>query len=189
MLNAFMAVMIIIQWIRLCLSVRGSGFMSGGLRTLRYFTILSNLLEAYACVMFIRKGNELLKYIAAVSVGLTFTVVMIFLGPIFGYALMFYGASLWFHLLIPLMAMAEFVICNRKKMTVKDNLLTVFPMLVYGISYLGNIIINGIPGNDWYGFLRWGYVVGAVILVIIVIITFLIGFILKKLNEKVGVIK
>lgn len=188
-INALMAVMIITQWIKLCLSISGSGFMTGGLRTLKYFTVLSNLLEAFACVMFIVKGNETIKYVAAVSVGLTFTVVMVFLGPVFGYAMMFAGPSLWFHLLIPLAAMAELIIFNHRKLTVKDNLWTVFPMLVYGISYLGNIIINGIPGNDWYGFLRWGYPAGAVILVIIVLITYLIGFILRKLNEKVGVIR
>ena len=86
-------------------------------------------------------------------------------------------------------AMAELIVFNRKKLTAKDNLWTVFPMLVYGISYLGNIIINGIRGNDWYGFLRWGYPVGAVVLVIIVLITYLIGLLLRKLNEKVGVIR
>ena len=188
-LNALMAVMIIIQWIRLCLSISGSGFMTGGFRTLKYFTVLSNLLEAFACILFLLKGNEIIKYVAAVSVGLTFMVVMAFLGPIFGYAMMFTGPSLWFHLLIPLAAMAELIVFNRKKLTAKDNLWTVFPMLVYGISYLGNIIINGIRGNDWYGFLRWGYPVGAVVLVIIVLITYLIGLLLRKLNEKVGVIR
>ena len=160
--------------------------MTGGFRTLKYFTILSNLLEAFACVLFVINGNELIKYVGAVSVGLTFTVVMVFLGPLFGYRMMFYGASLWFHALIPLMAMAEFVMCNSREMTSRDNLYAVFPMLVYGIGYVGNIIIRGIPHNDWYGFMSWGYPVGTVIFALIVAVTYLIGLLLRKINEKVG---
>lgn len=186
-LNAFLAVMVIIQWVILSTGMPGSTFMSGGFRTLRYFTVLSNLLEAAACVMWILKKDEKLKYIAAVSVGLTFTVVMAFLGPLFGYPMMFRGPSLWMHGIVPLAAMAEFIICNRDKITVRDNLWAVFPMLIYGICYLGNIIINGIPGNDWYGFMLWGYPGGAAALVIIVFVTYLIGLVLRKLNEKVGV--
>ena len=186
-LNAFLAVMVIIQWVILSTSIPDSSFMSGGFRTLKYFTVLSNLLEAAACIVWIINGNEKLKYVGAVSVGLTFTVVVVFLGPLFGYLMMFTGPSLWMHGIVPLAAMAECIIFNRERLTVRDNLLAVLPMLVYGIFYLGNIIINGIPGNDWYGFMLWGYPVGAAALVIIVCVTYLIGLVLRKLNEKVGV--
>ena len=110
-LNAFLAVMVIIQWVILATGIPDSSFMSGGLRTLRYFTVLSNLLEAAACIIWILTGNEKLKYVGAVSVGLTFTVVMVFLGPLFGYLMMFTGPSLWMHGIVPLAAMAEMIIC------------------------------------------------------------------------------
>jgi hypothetical protein len=131
------------------------------------------------------KPNEKLKYAAAVSVGLTFTVVMTFLGQIYGYRMMFSGSSLWFHGLIPLLAMTEFIFCNKTPMSSKDNFWAVVPMLAYGIVYVGNIFINGIKGNDWYGFIRWGYGVGAVIFMVILGITYLIGFLLRKLNKTV----
>ena len=57
-LNAFLAVMVIIQWVILATGIPDSSFMSGGLRTLRYFTVLSNLLEAAACIIWILTGNE-----------------------------------------------------------------------------------------------------------------------------------
>ena len=186
-LNAFLAVMILIQWVILATGIPDSSFMSGGLRTLKYFTVLSNLLEAAACIIWIITENEKIKYVAAASVGLTFTVVMVFLGPLFGYLMMFTGPSLWMHGIVPLAAMAEMIIFNREKMTVRDNLRAVFPMFIYGIFYLGNIIINGIPGNDWYGFMLWGYPGGAAALVIIICVTYGIGLVLRKLNEKVGV--
>ena len=185
--NAFLAVMILIQWVILATGIPDSSFMSGGLRTLKYFTVLSNLLEAAACIIWILTGNEKLKYVGAVSVGLTFTVVMVFLGPLFGYLMMFTGPSLWMHGIVPLAAMAEMIMFNREAMTVRDNLRAVFPMFIYGIFYLGNIIINGIPGNDWYGFMLWGYPGGAAALVIIICVTYGIGLVLRKLNEKVGV--
>lgn len=186
-LNAFLAVMVIIQWVILATGIPDSSFMSGGLRTLKYFTVLSNLLEAAACIIWIITGNEKIKYVSAVSVGLTFTVVMVFLGPLFGYLMMFTGPSLWMHGIVPLAAMAEMIMFNREAMTVQDNLRAVFPMFIYGIFYLGNIIINGIPGNDWYGFMLWGYPGGAAALVIIICVTYGIGLVLRKLNEKVGV--
>lgn len=183
-LNLLMAVIIIIEWGRLCFSITGESFMSGGLRTLKYFTVLSNLLEAAACILFVWKGNELIKYAAAVSVGVTFTVVMIFLGPVFGYAMMFSGPSLWFHGLIPLMAMAEFVVFNESEMSARDNMKACVPLLIYGIGYIGNILMNGVLSNDWYGFMRWGYFIGSIVFLIILAIAYLIGLLLRKLNMK-----
>ncbi len=182
-LNLFMAFIIVVLWLKMALTTSSTAFMAGGFRTLRYFTILSNLLEAFACILLIIKGNEKVKYVAAVSVALTFTVVMVFLGPIFGYPLMFRGSSLCFHGLIPLLSMAEFIFCNKKPMNSKDNLWAVMPMLVYGIGYVGNILINGIPRNDWYGFMRWGYGVGSIIFIVILGVTYLIGLLLRKLNQ------
>ena len=59
-------------------------------------------------------------------------------------------------------------------------------MVIYGIGYVGNILVHGIKGNDWYGVLRWGYGIGAIIFAVIVFITWLIGLLLRKLNQKVN---
>ena len=185
-LNIFLAAIIIYLWLRMCFGYSGQSFMRGGFRNLKYFTILSNLLEAIACIVFVLKGNEKLKYTAAVSVMLTFTVVVVFLGHVYGYKMMFSGPSLWFHGLVPVIAMMEFIICNKTPMTKRDNLFAVVPLVLYGIGYLGNILINGIVKNDWYHFMSWGYGVGFVIFAVIIITVYLIGLVLRKLNEKVA---
>ena len=188
-LNAFLAVMVIIQWVILATGIPDSSFMSGGLRTLRYFTVLSNLLEAAACIIWILTGNEKLKYVGAVSVGLTFTVVMVFLGPLFGYAAMFYGVSFWLHGVVPLCAIFEFLFCNRTKFSQKDSFLAVLPMMIYGLFYVGNILINGVGewphSNDWYGFMSWGYPIGFAIYFFISFATWAFAVFLKKANEAI----
>ena len=183
-------------WLKMVFSSTDGVLVSTGLRSLRYFTILSNLLEGFASVVFLLNMKKekpwvnLLKYVAAVSVGLTFLVVVVFLGPLFGYLFMFIGVNFWLHLIVPVLAMVEFVIYNREKYTVKDNLIASLPMVIYGIFYLGNIIINGVgqwpDSNDWYGFMSWGLPVGIVIFFVIVAVTYGIGLVLRKLNGKVS---
>ena len=193
-LNALIAVAVVAEWI--IMITGGDGMLSArGIGSLKYFTILSNLLEVFASVFWLassfkaksKNNGETLKYAAAASVMLTFTVVMVFLGPMFGYASMFVGPNLWFHLLIPLIAAAEFVLLSEKAMNRRDNILAVLPMLIYGVFYLGNNLINGTgewPNtNDWYGFMLWGKPAGIAIFFLIILVTYLLGFSLRKLRD------
>ena len=133
------------------------------------FKVLSNLLAG-----------------AAAAVGLTFMVVMVFLGPLYGYPMMFTGANLFFHLLIPIAAMAEIIFLSDTGFTRRDNRLTILPPLLYGTGYLGNNIINGIgewpDTNDWYSFLAWGYPMGIVIFAVICAVAWLLGLMLRQLQ-------
>ena len=172
----------------------GEGTLSSrGLGSLKYFTTLSNLLEGAASVWWLiaalRSGTRLaerLKFVAAAAVMLTFTVVMTFLGPLYGYRYMFGGANLWFHLLVPLMAAAEFILLGDGTMTRRDDLLAVLPPLLYGAVYLCNILVNGVGEyphtNDWYGFVLWGLPVSIVIFAVICGVTYLLALMLRKLS-------
>ena len=176
----------------------GLGLSQGGWRAMKYFTVLSNVLEGLAAIIWlgsrvVRKGEEWtdrLKYVADVAVMLTFLVVMLFLGPLFGYGSMFTGHNLFFHLLVPVASMAEFAVLNETPMTRRYNALAVLPMLLYGVYYVGNAAINGIgewPNtNDWYGFLTWGWGIGVVIFAVIAAVTYLAGFVLRVLNKKIA---
>ena len=82
------------------------------------------------------------------------------------------------------MAMAEFIIFNEKKMSAKDNLFVMLPPLVYGTVYVINTFINGVEGNDIYGFLIWGYAVGILIFAVICLAAFIIGLILRLVNAR-----
>ena len=196
LINVFIEIIVPYSWLRMVFSTSDGVLVSTGLRSLKYFTILSNLLEGFASVVFLlnlknkKQWVNLLKYVAAVSVGLTFLVVVVFLGPLFGYLFMFIGVNFWLHLIVPVLAMVEFVIYNREIFTVKDNLIASLPMVIYGIFYLGNIIINGVgqwpDSNDWYGFMSWGLPVSIVIFFVIVAVTYGIGLVLRKLNGKVS---
>ena len=192
------------SWIGMTLF--GDGALAlNGLRNLRYFTMLSNIFAGIAAIMWLVRTpgsnggdqkepviaderTERVKYIAACSVGLTFTVVMVFLGPLYGYLAMFSGANLFLHLVIPLMAMGEIIFLSGAEYTKRDNLLAVIPPLIYGLAYLANILINGMgewpDTNDWYLFFAWGYPVGAAIYVIIIVVTWLIGFGMRKAQRR-----
>ena len=69
-------------------------------------------------------------------------------------------------------------------MSVKDNLFAIFPPLVYGTVYVINTLINGIKGNDIYGFLIWGYPIGILIFAVICFVAFLIGLVLRLINAR-----
>lgn len=156
-----------------------------GIRSLKYFTVLSNIFEGTACIVWIAAGREKsaaaerLKYMAAVSVALTFLTVMLFLGPLYGYLAMLEGVNFFLHLLVPVLALAECIFLTDTTYTKRDNLLAVIPMLLYGTVYLANNLINGTgqwpDTNDWYGFLNWGLPVGLGIFAALCLITWLAG--------------
>lgn len=162
-----------------------------GSENLKFFTVESNILAGIAalintiCILKNKKSKAVavFKYIAAAAVGLTFLTIAAFLGPIYGHSHMYHGSNLFFHLIIPLIAMAEFVFLNDKKMGFMENLYTMIPPILYGTGYLINILINGAEGNDFYAFTAWGLPIGIGIFVCIVATTFLLGLILRKLNR------
>ena len=195
LVNIILAITVAISWVSIFFSASGT-LMRNGINSLKYFTVLSNLLEGAASVIWLvstRKNDkaseraELLKYIAAAAVGLTCATVLVFLGPLYGYPAMFAGGSLYMHLLTPVVAIAEIIFLSDYKYTRKDNRLAVLSPLIYAVFYLGNNIINGIgewpDTNDWYFFLAWGYPVGILILVIICIVTWLLGVVMRKMQR------
>lgn len=129
-----------------------------GLQSLRYFTVLSNLLQGgvcLACLFGAKVGRW--KYVSAVSVALTFFVVLLLLGPAYGYDSMYHGANLWFHLILPVLSMVDFLVFDREgAFSLRDSLFTLIPMLAYSLFYVGNLLVNGVRDNDWYGFAKRG---------------------------------
>ena len=143
----------------------GQGRLSAARRqSLKFFTVLSNLLMGFSSAAYVTamsipgdvpRAIVLLKYLATVSVAVTFTTVMLFLGPQMGYASLFRGANLLFHLIVPLAAILDFILFDRSgPVFPKDAPLGVIPVMLYGTGYLLNLIFRGVEGNDWYGFAR-----------------------------------
>ncbi|MBQ7064477.1 MAG: hypothetical protein IJM90_06290 [Firmicutes bacterium] len=198
-LNALMLLIVPVAWSRMLLDLTGGDVRFLGLSSLRMFTILSNLLEAAACGCFLRAvasppGSILsrfavrIKYTALVTVTLTFLVTAGFLGPVFGYRKMFSGVSFWLHLVVPVIAIVEWFCFEKTRLSAWDNLVAVMPISLYGIYYLGNILINGVGSkartNDWYGFFRWGIPIGVCILLGLLVIAFLLGLLYRKVQPR-----
>ena len=61
------------------------------------------------------------------------------------------------------------------------------PSFLYGTVYLLNNLINGIgewpDGNDWYGFLNWGFPVGIIIYLGVILVTWFIACVLRAINH------
>ena len=192
-LNAFIAVAVPAAWIWMALSATG-------VRSLRYFTVLSNILAGVAAIAYMiscsRHGGEasrgvrVFKYVAAVQVAVTFMTVAFMLAPIWGLLDLFSGPNFFFHLLIPLAAIIEFIVFKDSRPSIVENLFVVIPVFLYGCGYAANILINGMGGdtpkttNDWYYFLNWGWGIGAVIFVGILASAFLVGLILRLTKKK-----
>lgn len=172
----------------------GASLTASGAKALRYFTVQSNLfvglvalLYALALIRMLRTRAsavpgwlQALMLVATAAVMLTFLVVTCFFVPVFGINDLYKGPNFWFHLTIPLLAIGSFVLLDcfapLKKSAV---LLSAIPMLLYGVFYAGNCLLNGVGDyankpNDWYYFLYWGLPVGIGIFVVLCGVT--VGF-------------
>ena len=172
----------------------GAGLMSSGFANLKYFTVLSNLfcgIVALVRLMFYALSKEfsiLPKLMAASATGLTFLIIAAFLQPLYPDLNLYEGGNLYFHLIVPLLAIAEFLIIRtREKIPFKYTLYSALLALLYGTYYLVNILINGIgewpETNDWYGFLNWGFPIGIAIFAAVVLMEFGIACLLRFLNN------
>ena len=197
-LNAAIVVLCAFAW---CQMVFGWGWehapLSGlGLSSLKYFTIQSNLLSALvsaACVFCLVRGGGRsmpdwlhgMRLVATTGVALTFVTVEAFLSPaLYGYASMHAGANLWFHLVLPLMAIASFCIFEADRpMSACWTFAAIAPMVLYGAGYLTNILANGIPGNDWYGFTAWGLERTPIVFAVMALVVWLIACGLRTANQ------
>ena len=202
-ISAFIAVMVPVAWCMMLFSRSDMALTAIGLYSLKYFTVLSNLLLGAASlvyavflVRFLRTGSavprwaHLLKFMATVATTVTLMTVLLFLGPVLGYAPMFVGANLWFHLIVPVAAIVEFVLFDVSHgLAFRETLLGVAPTLLYGIGYCGNILLNGVGEfsntNDWYGFTMWGVQYMPVVFAVMLLATWLFAVALRAGNTVV----
>ncbi len=196
-LNIFIGIMSFASWIYMTFfSKSGSELASNGWESLKYFTVLSNLLNGFVCLLYSYKTLhhsesvmlKKLKLVATSCIGLTFVTVFVFLGPLFGYDKMFQGANFWMHLILPILSFISFIVLERGiHLSFQNTYLIFIPVGIYEIVYLTNNLVNGIgvwpDTNDFYGFLTWGYGIGLLIAVIILFATWMISVILGKLGK------
>ncbi len=196
-LNLFIGMMSFIAWMGMALLTQDAQLAASGLENLKFFTILSNLFNGVICILYVywmRKGKSITlaqrtwKLMSTTAVGLTFTTVMVFLGPLYGYGAMFTGANFWLHLVLPVASMISYIFLEEGVyMPFKQTLYGALPTLLYSIGYVSNILLHGKgewPNtNDFYAFLYWGNGIGAIIATVIFLVSWILACILWKIES------
>ncbi len=141
-----------------------------GLKSLKYFTVDSNILCGLAAlteavsvagVCFGRQKDvsgavKWLRLAGTSGVAMTLFVVMVFLGPTMGYRYMFVGASLYMHLLAPVIAVLSYLFFTLGRGIARRRFyLASIPLAIYAVFYIIGVIAAG-RVRDWYGFAAWG---------------------------------
>jgi hypothetical protein len=138
-----------------------------GLEALRYFTLLSNLLCAFAALALAIAliGGEvprwiwLWKYIGTAAVTVTLLTVLVFLGPAVGYKELLSGRDLYLHLIGPLLAIVSFCFFERLGPLPFPLALTgLLPVIAYGTLYLYKVVLcpEEKRWEDFYGYNKSG---------------------------------
>lgn len=182
--------LVIINWIRMFRGPDGT-LTTGGFHSLKYFTVLSNLLAGIsALILAVQEGKEppskaaeVLFYAGTTAVALTFLVTALFLSRIYGFTALYSGVSFWFHLVVPVLAALAFCLfAHPYRFTVKDTFLALVPVLLYGVYYTGMIVKYGLdrPRTDWYFFGIAGIQTIPFVLAVLVLITWIIALLFRK---------
>lgn len=171
------------------------------LSVFKYFTFQSNLFMGFVSIIYayyqflVIKGKRdkiphvltVFNHVGVTAVTLTFLIVIAFLGPLYSYALMYTNANLFFHLLVPLTAMINFVVfTGNEKRHFLHTLYTIIPCVLYGIVYFTVVVATNGYGDlkiDFYGFGKDGPLIGAVNFLIVISISYAIGVGLYFLNK------
>lgn len=195
-----------ITWI---MTAAGNGVLSGGkLRALRYFTVDSNILmglfSLWAAVDqgMVLKGKRpevstisyVLKLTGTVGVTLTMFVTIFFLGPTIGrrsgFFSLFAESNFFLHLVNPVLSIVTFL-CFEKtnKIVFKHTFTAIIPLVIYAVYYVREVLTHmtdGViqKGYDWYGFFAFGFKTANIILPLLLLVTWLISFVLWKLNRR-----
>ena len=172
----------------------------------KFFTVDSNLLVGIASLILAIYEKRLLnnritsipikyyilKFIATVSVSLTFLVVFFYLGPISpnGISSLLQNSNLFFHLIIPLLSMVSFIFFEyNDSFKFKYVLYSIIPTVAYEIFYLINVLIhieNGkvSPQYDWYYFIQGGLWQIIIMIPFMIFITYIIGVVIWLVSKK-----
>ena len=197
-LNLIIVIFTVIGIILMLTSKAEEGALqSSGLENFKFYTVLTNVFCGIVASVFLvfkllKKDTEkirALKLAAVVGVAITFAVVAFMFGPLYGFLQFYKRGNLYFHLLLPVTAMVEFILVRRKKIPFRYTVIAAVPTLLYAIGYLLNILINGIGGawpdtNDFYGFLNWGWPVGIAIFTGIPLTAFGVANIFRAISNK-----
>ena len=175
---------------------------------LRYFTVDSNILMGvFAAITAVYQGRvlrgkregipavcDILNLTGTVGVTLTMLVVVFFLMPVMHSAIgwfgMFLNSNFLFHLLCPLMSIIIYLVFEKSdRLRLSHVFAAMIPMGIYAVYYITVTLKhmqNGRveAGYDWYYFFSGGMSAFYTVLPAMLLGTFLISYVLFRLNRK-----
>ena len=183
MINIAIVVITVLAISKFFVGTGDANMQISGWSSMRYFTNLSNCFAALAsvlCIVFnimnIRYDSNvfpkwvfLIKFMATVSVTVTFLTCVFFLGPtnIFAFApygvspwrayiFIFFGNALYLHLVTPLLAIISVLFFeSTDSFTKKEASFAVITVFLYALVYIYEVAIVGAENGGWrdfYGF-------------------------------------
>lgn len=176
-----------------------------GVELFKFFTVDSNIFMGISALLFgiyeiliIKKKKKniphflyTLKFMATISITLTFLVTAFFLVPTskYPYWIYYQNSNLFFHLIVPILSIITFILYEKNRiLTIKDTFISMIPVILYSIFYISNILIHitddyVLSNYDFYGFLRGGYDTIFLVILLVFVITYGISLILLVFNR------
>lgn len=182
----------------------GSGALaSKHLSVFKYFTFQSNIFMGvvafiyayYQWLVLKKKINKIphvllvFNHVGVTAVSLTFLVVLVFLGPGYGYDKMYNKANLFFHALVPIFAIVNYLVFEKEaEIKFRETVFSMIPSFLYGVVYFIVVASQNAYGNleiDFYGFGKDGPLIGVFNFLAIVAISYALGLFLYYINHLV----
>ena len=182
----------------------GSGALADkGITVFKYFTFQSNIFMGvvafiyalYQLFILLNKRDKLphvllvFNHVGVTAVSLTFLIVIFFLAPGYGFHLMYNNANLFFHGIVPVVAMINFMFLEKEcAIKFKETFFSIIPSLLYGIVYFIVVVSLNAYGDiniDFYMFGANGPVVGAFNFLAVMSIAYGFGLVLFFINHLV----
>lgn len=176
-------------------------------KAFKFFTVDSNVLAGLVALCSfvygilqskgkVKNQPVALKYFqlaAATGVTLTMMVTAFFLAPKGGADWMHYylDTNFFFHLIVPLLCVVEFVCFEPMKMPFKFTPLGVIPMFIYTCCYIPHVLLHLENGKPVYDYDFYGFFGGHVnnmyfVIPLMLVITWLFSLGLWALNKKIA---
>ena len=148
-LNA-LVFLLVITGIIIMLTVGSGPLADRSIFVFKYFTFQSNVFVGvvsfvyayYQLLIILGKKSKLphvllvFNHVGVTAVSLTFLIVVAFLAPGYGYDKMYIGANLFFHALVPLVAIINYLFFEKEaKISFKNTLFCLLPCALYGTVY------------------------------------------------------
>ena len=170
----------------------------------KFYTVDSNILMGIISLIFliyekkllkneikeIPKKIYILKLVGTSAITLTFATTAFFLAPNYGLYAMYNNTNLFFHLIVPVLAIISYIVFEKHENKYKYAIFGIIPMFIYSIFYTINVLIHLNDGGltfkyDFYGFLQGNINNIYVVMPSIYIISYLMSIMLILGNKKI----